>query len=206
MTLHGLWIFSLVYLLAVATPGPGVAAIIARSLAQGTRGSVAFIAGFLVGDLIWFIVAATGLAALAQTAQSAFLLVKYAGVAYLLYLAYRMWRTKPQLGNDNAEVLSAESRPRLFLGSLALTLGNPKTMVFFLALLPTVIQLEQLDLAGFVEIAAAMSIVLPLVLGGYALLAARARRFFGSERAVRRLNRVSGAAMAGAAVAVVTRN
>ena len=205
MTLYGLWIFSLVYFLAVATPGPGVAAIIARSLAQGTRGSVAFIAGFLVGDLIWFIVAATGLAALAQTAQSAFLLVKYAGVAYLLYLAYRMWRTKPQLGND-AEVLIAESRSRLFLGSLALTLGNPKTMVFFLALLPTVIQLERLDLADFVEIIAAMSIVLPLVLGGYTLPACHARRFFVSERAVRRINRVSGAAMAGAAVAVVTRN
>jgi len=206
MTLYGLWIFSLVYFLAVATPGPGVAAIIARSLAQGTRGSVAFIGGFLVGDLIWFIVAATGLAALAQTAQTAFLLVKYAGVAYLLYLAYRMWRTKPQLGNDDAEVLSTESRSRLFLGSLALTLGNPKTMIFFLALLPTVIQLERLDLADFVEITAAMSIVLPLVLGGYTLLAARARRFFASERAVRRINRVSGAAMAGAAVAVVARN
>ena len=206
MTLYGLWIFSLVYFLAVATPGPGVAAIIARSLAQGTKGSVAFIAGFLVGDLIWFIVAATGLAALAQTAQTAFLLVKYAGVAYLLYLAYRMWRTKPQLGNDDAEVLSTESRSRLFLGSLALTLGNPKTMIFFLALLPTVIQLERLDLADFVEITAAMSIVLPLVLGGYTLLAARARRFFASERAVRRINRVSGAAMAGAAVAVVARN
>ena len=206
MTLYGLWIFSLVYFLAVATPGPGVAAIIARSLAQGTRGSVAFIAGFLVGDLIWFIVAATGLAALAQTAQTAFLLLKYAGVAYLLYLAYRMWRTNPQLGNDDAEVLNVESRSRLFLGSLALTLGNPKTMVFFLALLPTVIQLEGLHLADFVEISSAMSIVLPLVLGGYTLLAARARRFFASERAVRRINRVSGAAMAGAAVAVVARN
>ena len=206
MTLYGLWIFSLVYFLAVATPGPGVAAIIARSLAQGTSGSVAFIAGFLVGDLIWFIVAATGLAALAQTAHTAFLLLKYAGVAYLLYLAYRMWRTKPQLGNDNAEVLNAESKSRLFLGSLALTLGNPKTMVFFLALLPTVIQLEQLDFAGFVEITAAMSVVLPLVLGGYTVLAARARKFFASERAVRRINRVSGAAMAGAAVAVVARN
>ena len=206
MTLYGLWIFSLVYFLAVATPGPGVAAIIARSLAQGTRGSVAFIAGFLVGDLIWFIVAATGLAALAQTAQTAFLVVKYAGVAYLLYLAYRMWRTKPQLSDDNPEVLSAESRGRLFLGTLALTLGNPKTMVFFLALLPTVIQLERLELVDFVEITAVMSIVLPLVLGGYTLLAARARKFFSSERAVRRINRVSGAAMAGAAVAVVARN
>src|SRR5688572_4917542 len=128
MTLYGLWIFSLVYFLAVATPGPGVAAIIARSLAEGTRGATAFIAGFLVGDLIWFIVAATGLAALAQTAYTVFLVVKYVGAAYLLYLAYRMWRAKPQVASDVAQLPKAERSSRLFLGSLALTLANPKTM------------------------------------------------------------------------------
>ena len=89
MSLYGLLVFSAVYLLAVATPGPGVAAIIARSLARGTHGALAFIAGFLIGDLIWFAFAATGLAALAQTAQTVFVVIKYAGAVYLLYLAYR---------------------------------------------------------------------------------------------------------------------
>lgn len=206
MTLYGLWVFSLVYLLAVATPGPGVAAIIARSLAEGTRGAVAFIAGFLVGDLIWFAVAATGLAALAQTAYTLFLVVKYAGAAYLLYLAYRMWRARPQVATDGAQMPTAERSSRLFLGSLALTLANPKTMIFFLALLPTVVELERLDLAGFLEITATICVVLPLVLGGYTLLAANARKLFKSERAVRRINRASGVAMAGAAVAVVARS
>ena len=206
MTLYGLWIFSLVYFLAVATPGPGVAAIIARSLAEGTRGAMAFIAGFLVGDLIWFIVAATGLAALAQTAYTVFLVVKYVGAAYLLYLAYRMWRAKPQVATDEAQLPKAERSSRLFLGSLALTLANPKTMIFFLALLPTVVELERLDLAGFLEITGAICIVLPLVLGGYTLLAANARKIFKSERAVKRINRASGVAMAGAAVAVVARS
>ena len=206
MTLYGLWIFALVYFLAVATPGPGVAAIIARSLAEGTRGAVAFIAGFLVGDLIWFIVAATGLAALAQTAHTVFVVVKYAGAAYLIYLAYRMWRARPRIAAEAAELPQAERSSRLFLGSLALTLANPKTMIFFVALLPTVVQLERLDLAGFVEIIGAICIVLPLVLGGYTLLATRARRLFRSEQAVRRINRASGVTMAGAAVAVVARS
>jgi threonine/homoserine/homoserine lactone efflux protein len=206
MTLYGLWIFALVYFLAVATPGPGVAAIIARSLAEGTRGAVAFITGFLVGDLIWFIVAATGLAALAQTAHAVFVVVKYAGAAYLIYLAYRMWRAKPRIATDGAELPQAERSSRLFLGSLALTLANPKTMIFFVALLPTVVQLERLDVAGFLEITGAICIVLPLVLGGYTLLATRARRLFRSERAVRRINRASGVTMAGAAVAVVARS
>ncbi len=93
MSVSGLGIFCLVYFLAVATPGPGVAAVLARSLAHGTRGAGAFIAGYLVGDLLWFTVAAAGLAALAHSAQAIFVAIKYVGAAYLLYLAYRAWNT-----------------------------------------------------------------------------------------------------------------
>jgi threonine/homoserine/homoserine lactone efflux protein len=206
VSLYGLLIFSSIYLLAVATPGPGVAAVIARSLARGTQGAMAFIAGFLIGDLIWFAVAATGLAALAQTAQMVFVVIKYAGALYLLYLAYRLWTAPPANVDDQALPVDTGQKPyQLFLGSLALTLANPKTAIFFLALLPTVVRLEDLTVAGFLEIVAVISIGLPLVLGGYVLLAARARTIFRSERAVRRMNRGTGAAMACAAVAVATR-
>lgn len=201
MTLYGISVFCLVYALSVASPGPGVAAIVARSLARGTQGAPAFIAGFLVGDLVWFTVAATGLAALAQTAYTVFAAVKYAGAAYLLYLAWRMW-TAParELNGQNME--PSQKPSRLFLGSLALTMGNPKTMVFFFALLPTVVQLETLSLAGSLGIAGAISVVLPLVLGAYVLAAVRARRLLQSPRAVRLVNRGSATVMAGAAVAV----
>jgi threonine/homoserine/homoserine lactone efflux protein len=206
VSVYGLLIFSSIYLLAVATPGPGVAAVIARSLARGTQGAMAFIAGFLIGDLIWFAVAATGLAALAQTAQLVFVVIKYAGALYLLYLAYRLWTSPPARVDDAAPPADTGQKPfQLFLGSLALTLANPKTAIFFLALLPTVVRLEHLTVAGFLEIVAVISLGLPLVLGGYVLLAARARRIFKSERAVRTINRSTGAAMACAAVAVATR-
>jgi len=207
MSLSGLLIFAGVYFLAVALPGPGVAAVIARSLSRGTHGAVAFIAGFLIGDLVWFTFAATGLAALAKTAYAVFVVVKYAGVAYLLYLAYRLWTASvAAAGEKDGEVKDAgQSSWRLFLGTLALTMGNPKTMIFFLALLPTVVKLETLSVAGFLEIAATICFVLPLVLGGYVLAAAHARRMFRSPRAVRNLNRGTGVAMAGAAVLIATR-
>jgi threonine/homoserine/homoserine lactone efflux protein len=206
VSLYGLLIFSSVYVLAVATPGPGVAAIIARSLARGTQGAAAFIAGFLIGDIIWFAVAATGLAALAQTAQLVFVVIKYAGALYLLYLAYRLWTAPPAKMATQEEPADTGQKPmQLFFGSLMLTLANPKTAIFFLALLPTVVRLEELTVFGFLEIVAVISIGLPLVLGGYVLLAARARRIFKSERAVRTINRGTGAAMACAAVAVATR-
>jgi threonine/homoserine/homoserine lactone efflux protein len=203
MSPYGFAAFCITYLLAVATPGPGVTAVIARSLAHGMRGTPAFIAGFLVGDLIWFAAATAGLAALAQTAQTAFLVVRYLGAAYLLYLAYRMWTAPVQpLELSNRQ---ASQRPlRLFLGSLSLTLGNPKPMIFFVALLPAVIRLQTLHFVDYVLILLAVTLILPLVLGAYSFAASRARRFFRKDSSIRLLNRGAGAAMAGAAVVVAS--
>jgi threonine/homoserine/homoserine lactone efflux protein len=204
MTLAGLLTFCAVYALAVGTPGPGVAAIIARSLAHGFKGAPAFIAGFVVGDLVWFAVAATGLAALAKTAATLFVTIKWAGVAYLLFLAYRLW-TAPARAVSLQDEGKGEHGWKAFASSLVLTLGNPKAILFFLALLPTVIDLTTLDALRFVEISMAMCVVLPAVLFGYVLLAAKARTLFTTPKAVQRLNRGAGVAMAGAAAVIATR-
>jgi threonine/homoserine/homoserine lactone efflux protein len=204
MSIYGLLTFCAVYALAVATPGPGIAAIIARSLAHGFKGAPAFVAGFIVGDLVWFSIAATGLAALARTAATVFVVIKWAGVAYLLYLAWKLW-TAPA---ERVAVAQDDDRQhgwRAFVASLMLTLANPKAILFFLALLPTVIDLASMNVVRFLEISAAIAIVLPAVLFSYVFLAARARELFTTPRAVRRLNRSSGVAMAGAAVVVATR-
>ncbi|MBV8405612.1 MAG: LysE family translocator [Gammaproteobacteria bacterium] len=204
MSLYGLAVFSLVYALAVASPGPGVASVVARALGRGLAGAPAYIAGFVVGDLLWFTLAAAGLAMLAERAHGVFLIMRYLGAAYLLYIAWRLWRAP-------AESLQATPAPRrerplqLFLASLALTLGNPKTMVFFLAVLPTVVELGRLTAAGFISMAAVIVCVLPLVLGGYTLFAARARRRLSRPETLRWVQRGTGAVMAGAAIAVATR-
>jgi threonine/homoserine/homoserine lactone efflux protein len=205
MSWYGLAMFCGVYFLAVATPGPGVAAVIAQGLAQGRLGAPAFIAGFLVGDFIWFVAASLGLSALAQTAHTAFQLVKYAGAIYLAYLAYKLWsapaRPMPEPGNQ----MPVRTPRTLFLGSLTLTLSNPKTMLFFAALLPTVVPLETLNAVGHFEIAGAIAVILPATLWGYVLAAARARNWLRSPRAVKMVNRGSGTLLAAAAVAVATR-
>jgi threonine/homoserine/homoserine lactone efflux protein len=205
MSWYGLLTFCVVYFLAVATPGPGVAAVLAQGLARGSAGAPAFIAGFLAGDLIWFLAAAVGLAALAQTAHTAFVIVRYAGALYLLYLAYKLW-SAPVRPVAEAHAPTPERPPRaLFLGALTLTLSNPKPMLFFLALLPTVVPLESLNAVGHLEIAAAIAVILPATLGGYVLIAARARAWLRSPRALKIVNRGSGMLMAAAAVAVATR-
>jgi threonine/homoserine/homoserine lactone efflux protein len=204
MTFYGLLTFCAVYALVVATPGPGVAAVVARSLAHGFRGAPAFVAGFVVGDLTWFAVAATGLAAIAKTAAIVFVLIKWAGVAYLLFLAWKLWNAPA----ERVTLVDEDDRRhgwRAFLASLMLTLGNPKAVLFFLALLPSVVDLGSLNTLRVVEISAAIAVILPAVLSSYVFLAARARGLFTTPKSVRRLNRSSGAAMAGAAVVIATR-
>jgi threonine/homoserine/homoserine lactone efflux protein len=111
----------------VATPGPEVAAILARALGRGVAGAPAFIGGFVAGDLLSFTLAALGLAVLAQRAQALFVGVRFAGALYLLYLAWRLRRAPPG-ALDAALAPPRESALQLFLGGLALTLGKPNAM------------------------------------------------------------------------------
>ena len=203
MSWYGLATFCVTYFLAVATPGPGVAAVISQALARGAAGAPAFIAGFLVGDLLWFLAVVLGLSALAQHAHTAFVAVKYLGALYLLYLAYKLWSAPARPLETGPQV--ARPPRALFLGSLMLTLSNPKPMLFFLALLPTVVPLETLNALGHLEIVGAIALILPATLGGYVLIAARARAWLRSARAVKIINRGSGTLIAAAAVAVATR-
>jgi threonine/homoserine/homoserine lactone efflux protein len=205
MSWYGLATFCVTYFLAVATPGPGVAAVISQSLARGAAGAPAFIAGFLVGDLLWFLAVVLGLSALAEHAHTAFVVLKYLGALYLLYLAYKLW-SAPVRALEADPGLEVGRPPRaLFLGSLMLTLSNPKPMLFFLAVLPTVVSLETLNALGHFEILGAIVVILPVTLGGYVLIAARARAWLRSPRAIKIMNRSSGTLIAAAAVAVATR-
>jgi threonine/homoserine/homoserine lactone efflux protein len=202
VTLSSLILFAAVYFVAVATPGPGVAALIARVLGQGLKGVAPFIAGYFVGDMIWLTVAATGLAVIAKTFAGVFVAIKFVGVAYLLFLAWRMATAPPVVG----EVTAPATRGwRAFLGSLSLTLGNPKVMVFFLSIMPLVVDLRTLTALALVELAVVCAIVIFSTLALYALAANRARAFLRSTRAVRFVHRVAGGLMAGVAVAVATR-
>jgi threonine/homoserine/homoserine lactone efflux protein len=198
-----LLVFAAAYLAALVLPGPGVTALVARVLARGTQGVPAFIAGCVIASLMWFIIAATGLALLAASFATVFVAVRYAGAAYLLYLAWKLWSAPVRPFKD--EPVPPDHRGRLFLTGIAINLGNPKVIVFFLALLPTVVEVGTLSPLGFVELALIIVAIASSVLTAYALAAARARRLFVSPQAVRLLNRGSGVVMAGAAVTIATR-
>jgi threonine/homoserine/homoserine lactone efflux protein len=204
MDLTSLLVFTGALFVAAASPGPGIAAIVARVLGRGMNGAIAFTAGVALGDVVWLTVAILGLAAVAQTFHLVFLAIKYAGAAYLLYLAWKLW-SAPVVAHDVAPDTSDVKRVRLFLAGLAVTMGNPKVMVFYLALLPNIIDLQTVTVWGWLELTAVALAVLTVVFGSYVALAARTRRLFTSPRAMRIVNRGTGVVMASAAAAIAAK-
>lgn len=89
---------------------------------------------------------------------------------------------------------------------MAVTLGNPKIMMFYLALLPTIIDLASVTMLGWMELTVTMAVVLILIDFAWILAAAQARRLLKSPRAMRIANRVSAGTMAGAAAAIAARS
>ena len=194
--------FTLAYVIVVLVPGPGVAAIVARALGGGFGAAMPMILGILVGDLIYLGLAVFGLAAIATWFSAIFIVVRWAGALYLLYIAWQFWSAKP--GSEQLGPRAKEPWMRTFASGFALTLGNPKTIVFYLALLPTVVPLDRpLSLLAIAELTVVIVIVLLAIGALYAALAAWARELFTSPDAIRRLNRIAAIIMAGAAIYVV---
>ena len=204
MTLATLLTFSIALAIAAATPGPGMTAIVARALGSGFERTLPMVVGLCIGDIVYFSAATFGLATIAQTFGTVFMVIKYVGAAYLVWLAFKLWTAKPH-GETVAAEASTESTLATVWAGLFLTLGNPKTMVFYLALLPSVIDLDRMTPATFVELSVVAVIILLVIGGAYAAAAARARHLFADARARRILDRTAGTMMAGAAVAVATR-
>lgn len=204
MDLASLLIFAGALIVAAGSPGPSIAALVARVIAKGWRDVLPFLVAMWVGEAVWLSLAVFGLAFVAQTFHLAFVIVKWAGVAYLAYLAWKMW-TAPVKANEAGDMPKADSPLRLFLAGMAVTLGNPKIMMFYLALLPTILDLAAVTMLGWVELTLTMALVLIAVDLAWVLAAAQARRLLKSARAMKIANRISATTMAGAAAAIAAR-
>jgi threonine/homoserine/homoserine lactone efflux protein len=193
---HSLLLYCGIYATAIAVPGPGVFAIVARALGGGFRATIPAVAGNTLGDLILMSLSAFGMAVIARQMGELFTVVKWGGAAYLIYMGVRYWTA------EIAEPHSPQPARNGFFSQLALTLGNPKALIMFLALLPSVVDLSRLNLTGYLQLCLCTLVLLPGIEFLYAALAAKARVLFATARARKRLNQGAGAIMIGAGVGV----
>ena len=204
MSLTAFLAYAIALGIAAAIPGPGVAALVGRALGTGFGRSIPMLLGLAVGDVIYLTLAIAGLAFIASAFSTVFFFIKLAGAAYLLWLAWRFWTQ----GIAIQEVEKSAGRRdgfASFLAGLTVTLGNPKTIVFYMAILPAVMDLGAVTLAGYGVLVVLTFLVLFAVLLPYIALASKARLFFTDPAALRRLNRSAAVAMTGAAGWIVAR-
>jgi threonine/homoserine/homoserine lactone efflux protein len=192
--------FALALLVAAGSPGPSIAALVARVLTSGLRDVLPFLAAMWIGEAVWLTLAVAGLAVVAQTFAVLFAVIKFVGVGYLLFLAWKMWTAPAESATNQLPI--GQKPWRMFLAGMMITLGNPKIMVFYLAVVPAMFDLGRLDLAAWAELTVTMLVVLMTIDLGWALGAERARRLLRNRRAVRLANRASAAVMIGAAAAI----
>ncbi|SDR25569.1 LysE family translocator [Pseudovibrio sp. Tun.PSC04-5.I4] len=188
-------------------PGPAVFAIITRSMSFGKKGSLLFCLGLLCGDLLWFSMAALGLAAIATNFEGAFIALRWFGAAYLAYIAYGIWKSSSnadvgQLENDQLPSASAFAS---LLSGMLFNLSNPKAIIFYLALMPNLVRMDDLTALGFLELALVLSTVLLSINGTYSFLAVKLRGVLSSQKALHSLNRLACIGLIGIATLMIAR-
>lgn len=196
-------LFGLTFMLGVS-PGPGLFAIIARCLAHGMWRTLPFTLGLIFGDLVYLVLAILGMSVVAQTLGPVFAVVKYAGAAYLIWLGVRTWRahvTEDVLATPPAAA-TRSSLARAFLSGFALTLGNPKVILFYGAVLPSLFDVTQIHAGGLLAAPAVTFAGVFLGILPYMLAAERLRGVMRTPRARRRMNKAAGAVLVGAGGAV----
>ncbi|GAA3241319.1 LysE family translocator [Nonomuraea helvata] len=118
----------------LVVPGPAVLYIVTRSVSQGRGAGLISVLGVHAGSLVHIAAAALGISALLAASATAFTIVKYVGVAYLLWLGVRKLMRRGE--NEGPVELPAQSKRRLFWEGFVVNVLNPKTAIFFLAFLP----------------------------------------------------------------------
>ena len=193
MTLESYLAFSAAAAALAFVPGPTVTVIIANSLRHGARAGLMNVAGTQAGFVIWLAIAALGLGAAIQMMGIWFDVLRYAGAAYLMWLAIRLFRSRGDLA---MAVDRARPHGSFFLQGFIVIMSNPKMLVLFGAMIPPFIvdgsdPMRQILLLGFTFMAIAG-------LGdiAYALMAGKAGSFLSRSR-VRGLEIVSGCFLLG---------
>ncbi|TIM42670.1 LysE family translocator [Mesorhizobium sp.] len=203
MTLTAFLAYCAAITFAAATPGPAVFTVISNGVSRGFVRAFLAGLGIAAGDAVLVTLALLGLVALAQTFEWVFLILKYAGAAYLMFLGVRMWRSASARSNG-LEVTQARLSRSFYLG-ISIALGNPKAILFHASIMPLILDLNAMSFAEGLLVVAVVVGVNISTMGVYAVLAGQASSWFKTPRRMRLMNRFAGGAMIGTGALIAAR-
>jgi threonine/homoserine/homoserine lactone efflux protein len=198
------WLYVLTEAALSLSPGPAVMLVIAYGLTQGARRSVFASLGILSANAVYFALSATALGAVLVASKTFFTAVKWIGAAYLVYLGLSALFGRPSpitVSNSSARGMT---RTAIYLSGLTLQLANPKTLVFFVAILPQFVDPSLPIGAQMIWLAAGSVVPELFILAGYGFVASRAAHLAADPRYAQWTDRVAGALVLAAAALVIS--
>ncbi|WP_247671167.1 LysE family translocator [Pseudoalteromonas sp. MMG005] len=180
-------------LVVALVPGPAVFAVVARTFSSGFSRGLMMIIGITCGDFIFILLALYGLSVISEMMGTAFLFIKYASAAYLIWLGWNLLRSKPT-EQDTHELPESSLFTNLITG-LMINLGNPKAIVFYVGLFPAFINVSQVNTVDVLSIMAVATVAFGSVNLCYAWLALRAKGLIKAPNGVSLINKLAGTVM-----------
>ena len=195
--------YLLVTIILSLSPGPGVFSSISSGLHHGFRRGVWNGVGMQLANLLLLVVVAVGLGAILIASEMLFTIVKWIGVAYLIYLGIVTWRTRPRGFVDDDDGKAHTSR-EIFMRGFWVNVTNPKGIIFFAAVFPQFIDMARPQAPQYAILAATTFVVDVIVMAAYTALAAKVMGAMKNERHLKWVNRTLGGAFVAAGVALAS--
>ncbi|GGB93736.1 hypothetical protein GM672_23315 [Massilia buxea] len=193
------WLYVVMVICTVSSPGPGVLMTLDNAIANGWRASLSGVFGLALGAAMMAGLTSAGIGLLVRSSQPLFLFLKYCGVLYLFYLACITWRREVRRvapGAASGHPVQPSGRWTRLVRGVLLQTSNPKSLLFFLSVLPQVVDGTTAPAGRPLALGVAIAtycVVLVVIHAVYAALAARARNWLSQPRAARLLSRISAA-------------
>lgn len=208
MTLHAWWLFVVAVFLLCGTPGPNMLHVMARSVSFGARRSIAAMAGCLTALVLVLAASAAGVSALLAAWPRVFDALRYAGVAYLIFLGIKAWRgagSPIDVGDDaqSTLILPTVSARRLYRGGFVIGISNPKLLLFAAAFLPQFVDRGSPQAPQFAILVATFAVVESFWYGVYAAGGRTLARYLTRPALRRAFDRVTGAIFVGFGLALL---
>ncbi|AWF81378.1 LysE family translocator [Microbulbifer sp. A4B17] len=210
MTISTSLVLLISMLVLALIPGPGVLAVVSRSVTLDLRQGLITVVGVVVGDYFFILLALLGLATLAETLGSLFIVIKYAGAAFLIWLGVNLFLSakRSQVDQNQNEIATSQSRSSFssFLLGLLTTLGNPKAILFYVSFFPAFLDLTRVASLDIAIIFAIATLAVGGVMASYAYLACKARSTISQSGKTPALKYGSGALLIGSGVFIAAKS
>lgn len=189
----------------VVTPGPGIVALLSRTLARGIGSGLLLGLGLIMGDFIYLIAVLASLHSLADVIAPYMIYVRIIGAFFLAYVGYNQWKAAPLLAEDARRVDEGKQRSigQTLGAGIAISGTNPKVIVFYLSFLPQFVDLTNLSLLDAVIVMVTIATMLFAGCLVYAIGANSLFKLIKSESGARLMNRITGGSIIAVAVAMV---